>query len=173
MACYKLKSKGLTLVELLVTLSLVILLVTLSAPGLSELMQKQQAKATVMQLRKAITMAKTQAITNNTFTTLCRSADGIACNGKWEQGVLMFLDTDGDGKLDKEHTKIAYLRFPKFYGQIYWRAFQNRQYLQLIPSGATRYHNGSFTICPQDGDLSAAQQIIANTISASITVNPP
>ena len=164
MACYKLKGKGLTLMELLVTLSLVMLLVTLSAPGHSDLMQKQHAKATVMQLRKAVTMAKTQAITNNTFTTLCRSADGIACNGKWEQGVLMFLDTDGDRKLDKEHTKIAYLRFPKFYGQIYWRAFQNRQYLQLIPSGATRYQNGSFTICPQDGDLSAAQQIIVNRV---------
>ena len=173
MACYKLKSKGLTLVELLVTLSLVILLVTLSAPGLSEQMQKQHAKATVMRLRKAITMAKTQAITTSTFTTLCRSAEGIACNGKWEQGILMFLDTDGNRKLDKEHTKIAYLRFPKFYGQIYWHAFQNRQYLQLTPSGATRYRNGSSIICPQDGELSAAQQIIANTISASITVNPP
>jgi Tfp pilus assembly protein FimT len=86
-----------------------------------------------MQLRKAVTMAKTQAITNNTFTTLCRSADGVACNGKWEQGVLMFLDTDGDRKLDKEDTKIAHLRFPKFDGRIYWRAFQNRQYFATHP----------------------------------------
>jgi Tfp pilus assembly protein FimT len=44
MACYKLKGKGLTLMELLVTLSLVMLLVTLSAPCHSELMQKQHAK---------------------------------------------------------------------------------------------------------------------------------
>lgn len=115
MDCYKLKGKGLPLVELLVTLSLDMLLVTLSAPGLSDLMQKQHAEATVMQLRKVITMAKTQAITNNTFTTLCRSADGIACNGKWEQEVLMFLDTDGGRKLDKEDTKIAYFRFTKLY----------------------------------------------------------
>jgi Tfp pilus assembly protein FimT len=42
MACYKLKGKGLTLMELLVTLSLVMLLVTLSAPGHSE----PDAKAT-------------------------------------------------------------------------------------------------------------------------------
>ena len=115
MDCYKRKGKGLTLAELLVTLSLDMLLVTLSAPGLSDLMQKQHADATVMQLRKVITMAKTQAITNNTFTTLCHFADGIACNGKLEQGVLMFLDIDGGRKLNKEDTKIAYLRLPKLY----------------------------------------------------------
>lgn len=155
---------GFSLFELLITLSVVIALLGLSAPALSDLARAQSTGTTVKQLRKSIALARAHAITSNTLTTLCRSEDGLGCNGKWEQGVLVFTDVDGDRKLDREDTTVSYVTFPKFEGRIYWRAFQNRQYLQMTPSGATRYQNGNFTVCPANEDLHAAEQIIVNRV---------
>ncbi len=43
-----------------------------------------------------------------------------------------------------------------------WRAFRNRQYLQMTPSGFTNYQNGNFVYCSQDQDLRFARQIVLN-----------
>lgn len=153
---------GLTLLELLVTLFVLALLLNLSTPGMLHLVQQKASEVTIKRLHRAIEVARTSAITQNSLVTLCRSSDGTSCGGKWQQGVLVFVDQDGDRKLEPEDSLIRYFSFPEFSGEIYWRAFQNRQYLQITPIGSTRYQNGNFTVCPNSGSLHDAQQIILN-----------
>ena len=47
-------------------------------------------------------------------------------------------------------------------GTIRWRAFRNRQYLQMTSAGYTNYQNGNFTYCPPNGDVYQARQLIIN-----------
>ncbi|MCP3673585.1 MAG: hypothetical protein GY829_03815, partial [Gammaproteobacteria bacterium] len=58
---------------------------------------------------------------------------------------------------------IFLTKFEKFPDEdtIYWRAFQNKQYLQMSPLGYTRFQNGTFTYCPREG-LKYARGIIIN-----------
>ena len=152
--------RGITLFELLTCLSTVSILLALAFPSLTQLQTALQNAAAVKILRQSIGIARAQAITSRSFVTLCRSEDGRSCGGRWEQGVLIFTDKDGDRVLEDEDTLTAYSRFPDFKGRIHWRAFQNRQYLQITPAGATRYQNGSFTVCAEDSDPKATQQLI-------------
>lgn len=153
---------GLTLIELLVTLFVLALLLNLSTPGMLYLVRQKASEVTIKRLHLAIEVARTSAITQNSLVTLCRSSDGISCGGNWQQGVLVFADRDGDRKLEQEDNLVRYFDFPEFRGEIYWRAFQNRQYLQITPMGSTRYQNGNFTVCSRAGSLHNAQQIILN-----------
>ena len=158
----KLSCGGLTLIELLMTLLILAMLLSLGIPGMKHLAQQKASEVTIKRLHRAIEVARTSAITRNSIVTLCRSGDGAVCGGEWQQGVLVFSDYNGNRELELEDSLIRYFQFPEFSGQIFWRAFQNRQYLQITPLGSTRYQNGNFTVCPDNGGLQNAQQIILN-----------
>lgn len=155
-------SSGLTLLELMLMLFILAILLGVAMPDFRDLVQHKRSDVSIRTLVTAIELARTSAIVNNSLVTLCRSKTGEECGGKWEDGVLLFVDYDGDRKIDGDERIIRYFTFPELEGRLYWRAFQNRQYLQITPQGFTRYQNGNFTFCPQTGDLRHARQIILN-----------
>ncbi|MEQ8314514.1 MAG: GspH/FimT family protein [Gammaproteobacteria bacterium] len=155
-------SSGFTLLELLITLLMLSLLLGIALPDFHELVQQKQSDITIRTLTTALELARTSAITDNSLSTLCRSSDGSECGGNWEDGILVFTDHNGNRKIDTEDRLIRHFPSPGSTGKLYWRAFQNRQYLQFTPQGFTRYQNGNFTFCPHSKDLSLARQIILN-----------
>ena len=155
-------SAGLTLLELLIALFVLSILLGVALPDFRDLVQNKRSDASVRTLLTAIELARTGAIVNNSLVTLCPSDEGEECSGNWEDGVLLFVDYDGDRKIDGADYILRYFEFPHLEGKLYWRAFQNRKYLQITPQGFTRYQNGNFTFCPNDGDLRHARQIILN-----------
>ena len=75
--------------------------------------------------------------------------------------MILFIDYNRDHILNNDDRLI--MQFEKFPegDTIFWRAFQNRQYLQMTPFGYTRFQNGTFTYCPKEG-LQYARGIILN-----------
>jgi len=61
---------------------------------------------------------------------------------------------------------IRHITFPDSDGYIRFRAFQNKQYLQLSSLGITHYQNGNFTYCPYSGSDKFARQLIVNRNAA-------
>ena len=151
---------GLTLLELLVTLSILALLLSVALPGFSEIVEQKRIDISARQLQQSIELARTAAITKNGLVTLCRSRDGQTCGGRWQEGILIFVDYDGDRRIDDDDLVVRYVEFHEFDGSLTWRAFQNRQYLQITPLGFTNYQNGNFTLCPPNGDRRYARQLI-------------
>jgi type IV fimbrial biogenesis protein FimT len=156
------KSMGLSLLELLIVVLVLSALLGISLPNLSILMQKTQGELTLRKLANAIQFAKSSAITKNSIVTLCRSRDGIECGGEWRNGVLIFTDTNADREINGEDLLLRYITFPNAVGSINFRAFQNKQYLQLTSLGFTRNQNGNFTYCPDSGIATLASQLIIN-----------
>jgi len=154
--------QGLTLMELLVTLSITAVLIGMALPGWSDLVQQKRGDLLIRRLNQAIELARISAVSYGEIVTLCRSRDGQACRGPWAEGVMVFRDPDADRRLADDQQAIAYLDFGDSHGQLYWRAFGNRQYLQFTALGFTRNQNGSFTYCPDSGDLRQARQLILN-----------
>ncbi|MEX2470080.1 MAG: GspH/FimT family protein [Pseudohongiellaceae bacterium] len=153
---------GMTLLELLIVLLIVAALLGLSMPGFGELVASKRGDIIMDRLRQAVSVARTSAVTSGTLTTLCRSADALTCGGSWEEGLLIFHDEDGNRQLEEGQAPVRYVELGDTQGRLYWRAFQNRQYLQFTPLGFTRYQNGNFTYCPDSGDLRHARQLILN-----------
>ncbi len=124
-------------------------------------MIKNRITTQVNTLALAVRMARESAIIKNNVVTLCRSADKRQYGGKWHDGMILFIDENKDHKFNDSDTLITtFAKFPEG-DMIYWRSFQNRQYLQMSPQGTTRYQNGTFTYCPKEG-LQYARGIIIN-----------
>ena len=154
--------QGLSLLELIISLAVLAMLLGISIPDYSELMQSLSGDVTLRKLASAVQLGKATAITNGTTVTLCRSADGQSCSGSWQDGVIIFTDRNRDRALEGDDRLIRHITFPDGKGHIRFRAFQNKQYLQLSSLGITHYQNGNFTYCPYSGNDKFARQLIVN-----------
>jgi type IV fimbrial biogenesis protein FimT len=157
------KPAGLTLVELLVTLVIVAIMLRLAAPAFRDLTAASRSSAALNHLIGAVALARSSAVTHYDTVTLCPGAER-ACLGRdqWHRGALVFLDRDGDGRLDGEDAVLRRLPSLDAGGRIYWRSFRNRSYLQFLPKGYTPWQNGHFLYCAASGNPKEARMLILN-----------
>ena len=145
---------GLSLLELIVSLGILSILLSISIPDFSELTESIAGDRTLRKLASAIQLSKAAAITNGTTVTLCGSGDGVACGRRWQDGVIIFTDRNRDQVIDEGDTLIRHITFPNGNG--------HKQTLQLTSLGTTAHQNGNFTYCPFSGNRLFARQLIIN-----------
>jgi len=149
------------MIELLVVVAICSVTLGLAAPPLNKFLIKNRVSANVSVLGRVITVARTSALYLNQVVTLCRSNNQKKCQGKWQNGIILFTDDNKDRIVNNNDRILVTIdSFPEG-DTIFWRAFQNKQYLQMTPRGYTRYQNGTFTYCPKEG-LKYARAIILN-----------
>jgi len=139
------RKTGFTLLELVVTLTIMLLLVLLAIPLFQTLVVRHKRCYAVNQLLSALHFARATAITSGLAVTLCKSSDGIQCDGAWR-----------DGQIIKYATRRQVLRvYPALpaHCQLTWRSnFSRNQRLIFLPSGFTQGQLGSFHFsCVQAG----------------------
>lgn len=92
------KQAGLTLMELLVTMTIVGILVAITVPSFTWMIQNNRAAAQVNQFTAVLTRARNEAMRAGVAVTVCRSADQSTCGGGsgWETGWIMFPEYGGN-----------------------------------------------------------------------------
>lgn len=153
--------RGLSLLESLLVLAIVAITAKLALPGLDDLLSQQRSDAAARRLHRVLVLARSAAVTRHEMVTVCRSMDGLKCGGSWSHGIAVFLDGDGDRQAESGQT-LSFVDMIPSETRIYWRSFGNRQYLQFLPVGSTNNQNGSFTLCPNSGDLRHARQLVVS-----------
>ncbi|MCP5012166.1 MAG: prepilin-type N-terminal cleavage/methylation domain-containing protein [Aestuariibacter sp.] len=98
---------GFTLVELMITLAIAGITLTLAVPALRETIIKNRVAAEVNSLVATLNKGRSEAVKRGNSVSFCTSSNGTSCGGNWEQGWLMFDDTDGDGAFDAGETLIT------------------------------------------------------------------
>lgn len=90
---------GFTLVELLVTLAVITIVLTVAAPGFADLMRRNEASTLVNDFVYALRLARSESVTEGMPTAVCASSNMASCagNNDWETGWLVFQDPNGDG----------------------------------------------------------------------------
>src|SRR3569832_1171984 len=103
-------SRGFTLVELLVTISIATILVTLAVPSFSDFVKINRMITQTNDFVTALNVARSEAIRRGNRITLCKSSDGAGCvsGGNWEQGWIVFVDADGDGAVNNVATDVLH-----------------------------------------------------------------
>ena len=155
---------GFTAIELLVTIAVAAILLSLAVPGFSNLISSNRISAQTNEFVAAASFARTEAIKRGSPVIVCRSTEALLLSdapecvtgtGGWESGWIVFSDdngddvedpTDGDGELD-EDEQILRTRGP-FGNAAYSIRGNNPVANRLIftDQGMTRTP-GSFTIC--------------------------
>ncbi|GJM12316.1 MAG: hypothetical protein DHS20C12_07190 [Pseudohongiella sp.] len=156
------KTRGLSLSEMLISLAVLSTLIGVALPDFRDLTQSISGDVSLRKLAKLVQLGKSAAIANGTTVTICRSIDGKVCSGNWQDGAIAFTDSDRDRKINGNDSLIRRVSFPNSKGTIRFRAFQNKNYLQVSSLGVTHYQNGNFTYCPFSGDNKFARQMILN-----------
>lgn len=90
--------RGYSLFELVMTLTLAILVLTLGLPSFGKLVADKRVRVEVDALFHAVHLARKSSIVRRRVVSLCPSSDGQTCSGDtdWSQGWLMFVNVDRD-----------------------------------------------------------------------------
>lgn len=90
---------GFTMIELLVTISVVAILAVIALPSFTSVINSNRLSAQANGVVAAMQLARTEAVRQNVRAVVCGSNDGSTCSGStaWNSGWITFLDTNGDG----------------------------------------------------------------------------
>jgi type IV fimbrial biogenesis protein FimT len=162
------KQPGITLIELLITLSVLAILASASLPAFSNLRHTVRMDNSVNALVHSFHLARQISRTKGIHVTICGfGADGCDENGSWAKGWLIFenLDADDPPKIDTGETLLSV------------HETDNRPNLTSNRSGYTlrpfgrRSTNGTFILCDPRGPDKARSVVISYTGKPRITTD--
>jgi type IV fimbrial biogenesis protein FimT len=167
---FNLRNRGFTLLELLVAVTAAMVLLLVAAPTMSAAVTSAKLTSASNSFLSHIYLARSEAIKRNGRVVLCKSSDGASCaaSGGWEQGWIVFHDTNNNGVIDGGELVIA--RQQALPAAFRLTGNQNvARYVSFEPTGSTRLVGGGFqagtlTLCRQSVASSEARQIILNAV---------
>ncbi len=160
------KIQGFTLLELMITLSIVIIITTIGIPSFMGLIRDSRMTATVNELFTSINYARSEAVTRNTNISL-KSKNG----NSWEDGWDVYIDLDNDGNVDlpaellETHGPLAvgYTLNSNMSGHAAGVANIAGVMVYKANGLMSDITGGSFYLC-LDGDSSTSRKIAVNTL---------
>lgn len=94
-----LQPRGFTLLELVMTVSILAILGSLAVPAFSGMWLDAKRATTVNAFVHSVFLARSSAVQSGLTVTLCRSTDLQTCSHQlldWQAGWIVFVDTDDD-----------------------------------------------------------------------------
>jgi type IV fimbrial biogenesis protein FimT len=162
-------ARGWSLLELLMALVLLAVLLSFGASSWTPLRQKYLLQAKAQDLLSTLALARAEALKRGVRVTACVSSDGVYCqtNGHWEQGWLLFEDTDGNAlRTDAESLIQVHAALPTA-----MRARGNgtvARYVSYAPNSRTLQVSGAF----QSGTITLCTGSNASTQAWNLVINP-
>lgn len=89
---YHFHQRGITLVELVVTLGIMSIIAAIAIPAFGRLLEVARVRSVVSDLSTDLALARISAISHNRSYIVCPSDDGVLCraDGRWDAGWIGF-----------------------------------------------------------------------------------
>lgn len=139
---------GFSLVEMLITLSIFGILLSISLPMLKDWLAETESKLLQASMVHILETAREEADIRHVPIALCYGS-AVACDAHTtkQTHLILFTNTHEDGVV--KEAALTTLALPTK-GKLHWRFFPaNRNYLLFFPASFLRHDNGSFWYCQQ------------------------
>jgi len=162
--------RGLSLAELLAALGILAVVMLIAVPGIASMGNGMKLSAMSNDLMSHLYLARGESIKRHGRVALCKSADGVSCTstGGWEQGWIVFHDSDNNGVRDAGEPLVARMEaLPPG-----WHLAGNSavaRYISFHPTGTTKLVSGAFqagtlTLCRESAHATEARQVVLSAV---------
>lgn len=131
---------GFSLIELMVTLAVAAILLSIGVPSFSALIENQRMTTTVNNLFAAINLTRAEALQRGVRVDLAPLKDK-----KWENGWAVFIDNNADQVPDFDTDEIVYSTGPIADGISITTNFHGGENIAYAGTGHLRTQAGTFS----------------------------
>lgn len=177
--------QGFTIYELLITLIMIGIILSIGVPSLSSFTQNSRITGTANDLHSSIQLARSEAARSKQNITVCASANSMDananCGGTFNDGWIIFIDINGD--LDRSGAGENVIRaHPPVPEQLTVTTNAGANYFGFAPSGLGRGDVGgdpslvTARICDERGNVtgpggsSAARVLVVTPIGRAVVL---
>lgn len=137
---------GFTLFELIVTVTIFVILLTLAFPPLSNFVERQKALEISQGVISQMRAARSLAINAGKPVIICGSTNGKDCVKTNFSQLLVFVDDNLNHHMDTDELQLTSRSFDTRQGNLFLKASLKLPYIQFTPNGFA--NSGSFIYCP-------------------------
>ena len=161
---------GITLIELMVTLAIAGIVLSMAVPTMRDLVLGNRMTARINTLVTHLSIGRSEAVVRNRQVVICKSPDGRHCTtaGTWGDGWILFVDKDRDEHRGGGEPVLRVHGELSGGGSLRYAAFPSSRYLTFEPTGITNA-NGTFVFCDSRGAAAAKAVIVSKTGRARIS----
>ncbi|MGY0556390.1 GspH/FimT family pseudopilin [Lysobacter sp. A421] len=94
------RNRGFTLIELMVTIVVLAILLTIGLPSFQGTLRSNRVATTTNEMVASLALARSEAIKGSQGAGMCASKDGGACDGTWNDGWIVWGDSNGSGAFE-------------------------------------------------------------------------
>jgi len=170
------KTRGFTLIELMITLAVVSIVLLTCLPSLTNMTDSNRLVSQINSLSGSLALARSEAIKSGKVVTICASSNTTSCNvTTWHSGWIAFTDIDKDTVVDGGGVDTIIQIQGALNGgpTLKLTLSDNAGTYQFLPDGSSRDSNssgatiGTFVLCPKDNDVKKAKALNVNFIGRS------
>lgn len=166
------EKNGFTLVELLVTISIMGIMLAIAAPSYRSFVLNSRITTQANEFLTMVNFTRSEAVKRNTRVTMCKSNNGTTClvdaltvtSASWQPGWIVFVDGGTAGIIDGTDT-ILKVQGALATGTILLGNANIINYVSYVSNGRTQLGNGglqggTFSLCGPDVSLPRRKIVI-------------
>jgi type IV fimbrial biogenesis protein FimT len=160
----KRRNRGLTLIELLITLVIAAIVLTLGSAGLGELIARNRMVTAVNTFIANLQLARSEAVTRGGDVVLCPSTDGAGCTDStdWHSGYLVFSDEITENSAVDEGEPVIRVVQGDADAPVEITSTAGRTSISYQGDGTSAGANVTLTFCDTSGRTDDRQVVISN-----------
>lgn len=167
------KQPGFTLIELMITLAIAAILMTVAIPNFQMFVLNNRMSAQTNDFLTALSLARSEAVKRAARVTICKSANGTGCTtaGSWAQGWIVFTDGSTKGTFDGTDT-ILQVHGALDGGSTF---VGNGTVIDYFAYEASGYgtQNGTISLCPPSPAAVEGRDIVISNTGRARVQKPP
>lgn len=144
-----LKTKGFTIIETLLTISIIGIITSLALPNFQYWLIKNRVDNEISQIYRLLSLARNTAINMESPVVICPLENNI-CVNDWSKELIVFIDLNGNRTIDKSSDVKS--NEPIIYSKQHINPGDKLTYprnrIVFQPTGQPGGFNGTFRYCP-------------------------